>query len=250
MSSDAYLRGIISKYNPNRSAAIAAGQYIYPILSNWGNGYLLSAEFSGSLAKGTGVSLGSDADIFLSVSSTVPDTLEQIYETLHTAVSRAGYKTRKQNVSIGVIVNGCNIDLVPARRHSQYGSDHSLYKSKAQSWTQTNVDTHIRTIQNCGRIEEIRILKVWRSLHNLVMPSFFLELAVIDALYKAPQGNLSANVWKVFQHLRDNIERVRYIDPANSNNIISNDCSPMEKAAIAAQARIALQQSNWQTILW
>lgn len=250
MSADAYLREILKKYEVNTAGAENAGQHIYPLLVDWGNGYLLSASFSGSLAKGTGVSLGTDADIFLSLSSGLSDTLVQIYESLFKTMEGAGYRPRRQNVSIGVKVNGYAIDLVPARRQSQYGNDHSLYKSKTNSWTQTNVDTHINAVKNSGRIEEIRILKIWRALNNLELPSFLLELAVIDALHNAQRGNLAANVWKVFEHLRDNIERVRYIDPANSNNIISDDLTRAEKAAVAACASTALAQPTWNKIVW
>jgi tRNA nucleotidyltransferase (CCA-adding enzyme) len=141
VSADAYLREILKKYEVNAAGAESAGQRIYPLLVDWSNGYLPSASFSGSLAKGTGVSLGTDADIFLSLSSAVPETLAQIYEALFKTMEGAGYTPRRQNVSIGVKVNGYAIDLVPARRQSHYGNDHSLYKSKTNSWTQTNVDT-------------------------------------------------------------------------------------------------------------
>ena len=72
MTGDEYLRTVLAKYAVNTSGAEAAGQAIYPVLKQWGNVYLNSAEFSGSLAKGTGVSIGTDADIFLSLSSTTP----------------------------------------------------------------------------------------------------------------------------------------------------------------------------------
>jgi tRNA nucleotidyltransferase (CCA-adding enzyme) len=133
MTGDEYLVGILQKYAVNTVGAEAAGQTIYPVLQKWGGSYLNSAEFSGSLAKGTGVSIGTDADIFLSLSSSMPGTLADMYLTLYHAVTAAGYTARKQNVSIGVKVNGYSIDLVPGRRQSQYGNDHSLYLNKAKT---------------------------------------------------------------------------------------------------------------------
>ena len=143
MTPDQYLASLLSKYTVNVTTAKAAGNAIYPLLRQWGNSYLLSAEFSGSLAKGTGVSISSDADIFLSVSSSTPGTLADIYNSLLNAVIAAGYTARKQNVSIRVTVNSNSIDLVPGRRQSQWGDDHTLYRSKSQSWIQTNVAKHI-----------------------------------------------------------------------------------------------------------
>ncbi|HHT9147333.1 MAG TPA: hypothetical protein ACFYD4_16895 [Candidatus Wunengus sp. YC61] len=110
MTGDEYLTGILQKYAVNTEGAKAAGQTIYPVLQKWGNGYLNSAEFSGSLAKGTGVTIGTDADIFLSLSSSTPGTLADMHITLYNAVTGAGYTAHKQNVSIGVKVNGYSID--------------------------------------------------------------------------------------------------------------------------------------------
>lgn len=250
MTPDQYLASLLLKYTVNVTTAKAAGNAIYPLLQQWGNSYLLSAEFSGSLAKGTGVSISSDADIFLSVSSSTPGTLADIYNSLLNTVIAAGYTARKQNVSIRVTVNSNSIDLVPGRRQSQWGDDHSLYRSKAQSWIQTNVAKHISYVSGSGRIDEIRILKLWRSLHQLEFPSFFLEMATIDALSYSRNGNLAANVWKVLEHLRDNIQTVQYVDPANTNNVVSDDCTIFEKAAIATKAASSLTESNWGRIVW
>lgn len=250
MTGDEYLIGILQKYAPNTAGAEAAGQIIYPVLAKWGNSYLNCAEFSGSHAKGTAISIGTDADIFLSLSSTTSETLAEIFQKLYNAVTNAGYTARKQNVSIGVTVNGYSIDLVPGRRQSQYGNDHSLYRSKVNSWTQTNVATHIAYVQGSGRINEIKVLKVWRQLHGLEFPSFFLEMAVIDALAYARSGNLAVNVLTVLDHIRDKIRTVRYVDPANTNNVVSDDCTATEKIAIAAQAANSRAQQNWGGIVW
>lgn len=250
MSGDAYLRTILQKYAVNISGAQAAGNAIYPVIERWGNSYLVKAEFSGSLAKGTGISIGTDADIFISVSSTTPGTLSELYTSLYNAVSHAGYTARKQNVSIGTTVNGYKIDLVPGRRQSPNGNDHSLFKSKTASWTLTNINTHINYVGRSNRIEEIRLAKIWRQLHNLEFPSFYLEMAVIDSLRNSAVGNLSNNFIKVLEFFRDNIIATRYIDPANTNNIISGDLNAAQKAAISNQARLSRAQQNWGGIVW
>lgn len=250
MTGDEYLTGILQKYAPKTAGAEAAGQIIYPVLAKWGNTYLINAEYSGSHAKGTAISIGTDADIFLSLSSTTSETLAEIFQKLYNAVTNSGYTARKQNVSIGVKVNSYSIDLVPGRRQSQYGNDHSLYRSKANTWTLINVAKHIDYVQGSGRINEIKILKVWRQLHGLEFPSFFLEMTVIDALAYARTGNLAANVLTVLDHIRDKIRTARYIDPANTNNVVSDDCTATEKIAIAAQAANSRAQQSWGVIVW
>lgn len=250
MSADEYLSQLLASYAVNTTAAKAAGNQIYPILQTWGNGYLNRAEFSGSIAKGTGISLSTDADIFLSLSSTTPGTLEEMYTSLCNVVIAAGYPARRQDVSIGTTVNGYAIDLVPGRRQSQYGNEHSLYRNRTGTWTKTDVDSHITYVSNSGRVDEIRILKLWRIRHRLRMPSFYLEMAAIDALKYARTGQLANNVWGVLEHLRDNISSTRYVDPSNTNNVISDDCSAAEKDAISAMARSSLSMKLWNEIVW
>lgn len=229
MTGDDYLNSIITKYSVNVTGAQRAGQTIYPVIERWSNSYLIKAEFSGSLSKGTAISLGTDADIFISMSSNTPGTLSDLYNTLYNAISQAGYAARKQNVSIGTTVNGYKIDLVPGRRQSQYGDDHCLYRSKANSWTQTNITTHINHVTSSNRIIEIKLAKIWRQLHHLEFPSFYLEMAVVDALKYARQGNTAANFLTVLEHFRDHLESSRYMDPANTNNVISDDLSAAKK---------------------
>lgn len=250
MTADEYLQGLLPKYVVNVAGAKAAANTIYPVLQKWGNNYLNATTFSGSLAKGTGISISTDADIFLSLSSTTPGTLFDMYSSLYNAVTAAGYTARKQDVSIGVTVNGYSIDLVPGRRQSQYGGDHSLYRNRNGSWTQTNVDTHVSLVTGSNRIDEIRIMKLWRLRHGLSIPSFYLELAVIDSLHYARGGNTAANVWKALEHFRDYIATARYLDPANTNNVVSDDCTQAEKAAISAKARESLCKKTWAEIVW
>lgn len=250
MSAEDYLRGLVEQYAVNADGAKAAGNQIYPVLEQWSNGFLNKAEFSGSLAKGTGISLSTDADIFLSLSSTTPGTLADMYETLCNAVSSAGYPVRKQDVSVGTTVNGYSIDLVPGRRQSQYGNEHSLYRNRTGSWTKTDVQTHIALVSGSGRADEIRILKTWRARHSLRFPSFYLELAVLDALHYARHGDIATNVWRTLEYLRDNIKTARFFDPANTNNLVSEDCTASEKAAIAQQATASLGKKTWEEIVW
>ena len=211
---------------------------------------MVKAEFSGSMSKGTAISIGTDADIFISLSSTTPGTLQDVYDSLHFAVINAGYPARKQNVSIGTTVNGHKIDLVPGRRQDQYGNDHSLYKSKSRAWTKTNINTHINKVTSSNRVNEIKLTKIWRELHGLSFPSFYLELAVIDALKHARIGDLSSNFLKVLHFLAGDFTRSRYLDPANTNNIISDDLTAQEKQIIAASASEATRQTNWNRIVW
>jgi hypothetical protein len=250
MSADSYLSAVLTKYNVNHAGVHAQVLAIHPVIAKWAGTYLLETIYSGSIAKGTAVSLSRDADIFISLSSRTPDPLANVYAILHSALIQAGYQARKQNVSIGVTAAGYNIDYIPGKRQSQYGYDHSLYKSKARSWTKTNVKTHVSWVAGSGRLSEIRLTKIWRTLHGLEFPSFYLELAAIDCLAGSSTATVSGNFWKVLGFLSSDFPTRRYVDPANTNNVISDDLTQAEKQAIKTAASNARAQTNWQTIVW
>jgi hypothetical protein len=140
------------------------------------------------------------------------------------------------------------VDLVPAKHQGGNSDDHSLYRRRADTWTQTNVSRHNASVQKGGRISESRILKLWRDQKGLDFPSFYLELTTINALSGA-RGTLSQNVLKVLEYLHDTFADARVVDPANTNNIISDDLSAAGKAAIATAACQALNASDWNQIV-
>ena len=80
------------------------------------------------------------------------------------------------------------------------------------------------------------------------LPSFYLELTVIEALSGSSSG-LSENVWKIFAYLRDSYASARVVDPANTNNIISDDLSAADKVKIVNAAAAALKASDWNQIV-
>jgi hypothetical protein len=155
-----------------------------------------------------------------------------------------------------------SVDLVPGKRQNALSDDHSLYRRKADTWTKTNVFTHARTVVGAGRADEIRIVKLWRNQKGLDFPSFYLELSVIRALAAKPlpgllsynpMPTLSQRVIGVFEYLRDCFPAARIADPANSNNIISEDLTAQEKARVSAAAgaarEAAASASSWEDIV-
>jgi Nucleotidyltransferase domain len=239
--SDSYLAQILVReavpVGPS-SPALAAANRLLPVLRTWGNGYLMSALPSGSYAKGTANRSGTDIDLFLSVSETLSDNL---------AMKEAGYKPKRQNVSINVNVNGWDVDLVPGKRQNAWSTDHSLYRRKADAWTKTNIDTHIATVRTSGRSAAIRVLKLWRNQWGLDFPSFYLELTTIKAL-GGTNLTLSHQVAHALSYLKDSFENARVVDPANTSNIISDDLTKKEKKAISDAAERALAM-KWEQLV-
>lgn len=231
-------------------AVLGAATHFRPVIQQWAGQYLLDVSLSGSNAKGTAIQGATDADFFISLHPNTQETLKDIYDKLYQFLDQQKrYKLRRQNVSIGATYGATSVDLVPGKRQGLLNSDHSLYRSKKGTWTQTNVQTHINQVKSSGRIAEIRLLKIWRSLRDLEFPSFYLELVVIEALQGRWMHTLPQNVVCVLEYIRDNIETRRFIDPANTNNVISDDLVGSEKQKLAAAARTTLS-GNWNQFAW
>jgi hypothetical protein len=252
MTPDEYLQRILNReavdtgpYSPVRGVHATLDTIIW----GWAGNRLLTMHPSGSFMKGTANKSGTDIDLFISLSEQTTETLKEIYDKLFGWMNENGFVPTRQNVSINVRVNGYSVDLVPGKRQNSYGDDHSLYRSKAGTWTKTNVVTHVNHVIRAGRQRESRIIKLWRNQRQLEFPSFYLELTVIDALLPQFSGPLSDNVRKVFQYLRDRFPIARVVDPANTNNIISDDLSAAERTKIKLTAEHTLKASNWSDIV-
>ena len=251
MSADEYLEIILNR------EAVDTGQFspvrgvqavLYPIIQGWAGNQLLTVHPSGSFMKGTANKSGTDIDLFISLSEQTAETLKQIHDKLFDRMKDKGYAPTRQNVSINVRVNGYSVDLVPGKRQNSYGDDHSLYRRKADTWTKTNVVTHINHVARSGRLRECRVIKLWRNQKKLDFPSFYLELTVINALSQQYAGAISGNVRIIFEYLRDRFQTARVVDPTNTNNIISDDLSAADKAKIKAAADQALK-ATWNQVI-
>ena len=247
------IRWALSRYDvprgPSSQTEIVAAQ-LKPALTAWAGKALSQIAFSGSYAKRTGVKGTTDIDLFISLKADTPGTLKDIYENLFSFASAKGWGPRRQNVSIGINGAGIAIDLVPGRIQNGYQNYHRLWMHKKGSWTQTNIALQISTVQTSGRIEEIRALKVWRQNHGLDFPSFYLELTVLDALYRKPQGDLANNVLSVLSYLGESFATARVVDPSNTNNVVSDDLTAAEKKTIVDQAKKSQNESTWANVLW
>lgn len=254
MTANDYVLSVIRKHSLpmqiDRATELNVIAPIKSIISRWAGNCLCEIKLSGSRAKGTAIDISTDLDLFISLSSTTTTSLSDIYESLYNKVTGQGLTARKQNVSIGVTYKGKKIDLVPAKRQSQYGGDHSLYKRKSNTWTKTNIDTHISRVLHSGRRNEIIALKVWRENHKLEFPSILLETITIEALSGHSTTATADNILYMLRYIKENIRSLRVIDPANTNNIISNDLSTNEKQVLALQAEESLSEQYWRQIIW
>lgn len=255
-----YVASVVEKHAVHAgpdSAAVRAANEVIPAVKEWAGRYLLDVGLSGSYAKGTAITLGTDVDVFVSLSEVVGDNMKHIYWSLFQFLADRGLQPKAQNVSMRVDRNGTHVDVVPGRKHEGGAEDHTLYRRKKGNWVRTNVAEHVRLVLASGRTHEIRALKIWRERNRLDFPSFYLELMVMKALSDARNEGLAGNVERTFEYLSEKFIRARLLDPANAKNVVSDDLNPEERQAITVAARKALASiggaggsMGWEEVLW
>ena len=68
------------------------------------------------------------------------------YSRLYQKLSLTYGSVSRQNVSVRVNLNGLEVDVTPARKHSGNSHYHWIYVSKKDSIQQTNVQMHIKDV--------------------------------------------------------------------------------------------------------
>lgn len=257
MSAEEYVNHIVDKYQVDtrdNSQVYKTAIAFMGLAQEWAAGCHRSVVVSGSFAKLTAVSSvlagGSDIDLFISLTSNCNGTMKDLYESLYAFLAAKKFTVKRQNVSLGIKVGNVAIDFVPGRFQEGSAEDHTLYVRRGDTWKKTNVQEHIHYVLYSGRTKEIRALKIWKRLHGLEFLSFYVELFAIRAISQNPSSSVSANVWTALQAIRDHLNDWTIIDPANSNNIISEQHTYAEKQAIVAQANSSLGKSDWNQIIW
>ena len=258
---DEYLRLILNKKSSNYDAVAieAVKKFFYPIVIEWSNGYLNDYFVAGSIAKGVSIKGRSDFDFFVSVKSSCNNSLSEIYNTLFNTLSHyssiKGFTVRKQNVSLGIkglLYNyiPIDVDIVPAKQHAINSNYHSLYKSKQDSWIQTNVKGHIDLSKNSGRRDFIKLIKIWRECHKLEFPSINLELSVLEALKGYSYYiSLERGFNIIMEYFVDSFVYSKIVDPYNTNNIVSNDMTDNDKLLVKEKAKQTFS-TMWRNIIW
>ena len=74
------------------------------------------------------------------------------------------------------------------------------------------------------------------------------ETKLLTPEYK--KVRLSNRLERIFEYLSFEFENARIVDPANSNNIVSDELSSSEKEKIKKTAHSSLNTNNWSAVIW
>lgn len=258
--SNMYLNKILQKYNGKDISDYSDALFqLQTILKTWASSCYVDLLYSGSRAKGTAISIASDLDYLVSLKSECNENnggLKSIYDSLYKKLNSKYSSVSKQNVSVRIKLNGLEVDITPARKQTGNTDDHWLYVSKLDTRKQTNIQKHINDISQSGRINEIKLLKIWRELNHIDFSSIYLEYLLVNniLLNKSKDANsLATNFWYVLVELSKDTGNplfARIVDPANSNNILSDLLTVAEKNKIIAKAKTTIAPRKWESVVW
>lgn len=250
--SDLYLYQVLNKYNVPESHILTQISGITSALSDfYKDSGLLRVNLTGSIRKGTAISVSSDVDLMLSFSSTVKFTLKDIRNNLMTYLHGKGFVPQNKRVAVGINYAGYELDVTPAIRQSQWGNEHAVsVNTPDRVWQKTNIDKHIYIIANSGLQSEIRVMKIWKTRNSVKFPSVYLELLLIEYFKQNLKKTLSENVSSFITYLStQNWESKVIFDPANSNNKISSLLDAIQKRAVSSAAKNTLPRT-WAQAIW
>jgi len=266
MTADEYLQGTVAKYaveNGPASDGEREACALVRLISEWAGRDLVGFQLSGSYEKGTAVTLGTDVDILISVKK--PGDAKETYLSLYQHCLEKHLPPETHGVAIRITSNGVKVHIIPWNldRVEQEGSNgshagksdhqHTLYHHRQERVIETDLSKHADFVRESDRADEIRAFKIWRERQQLEWPSFFLELTVIQALADAdnPKSEaLANNISTVLRYLTTDFLRLPVIDPANADNVVSDELTSKEKSVIARAARKSLAMGAWERVIW
>lgn len=220
---------------------------------------------SGSYAKHDAINTKFDLDVCQPFKRNAFSTLEEMadavlifFENEFEDEHLVKYKTRKQRVSTGItfVIDGNEIqmDIVPGREllDNDYSATNRLNLhvraklAQPDTSTQTNIQEHIKLIK--GKNAErsiIRLLKIWKTNKNQSrLKSFFVELITIRAFENC--SDVPTGIWEklkmTMEYIGDNVQTIRLVDPANSNNVVSDTMTEFEKMNLHFDMKHILEQ--------
>jgi len=253
MTPQQYLEGLLEKYNLTEGQVAnvkAERQYVEDLLRTYFGSAIETVYYSGSYAKGTAINLSFDLDVCLYFRRDSFANLEEMYEMVLEALREEGLDANPQTVSIHVYFGGNDIDVVPARSLGDGTGNANLFVTTQRRPLQTNIPKHKEYMSKHQARPIIKLMKVWKHRHGIHFKSFALELLVIKALGDSPSGDFGAQLQKALEFARDHALDARLVDPANSNNIVS-DLTPVEdKQNLARQAAASVSKKTWEEVVW
>ena len=219
-------------------------------------------KYAGSREKGTLIAEKYDLDIVCYFPSSEARSLKEIRADVSNHLRKKYALQSKASVERIVSLKGIStpssyhVDVVPGRFIDRSKDVFLHVASGDKERMQTNLKAHIDHVVDSGCVPVIRLVKLWACRNSVDIKTFVLELFAVRALSGSHnKADLTKSFRQVLESLRDEFGRVQLVDPANTNNIVSQLVDSSAKALIAQAAKTALETvgesdeiADWQTV--
>jgi hypothetical protein len=188
-----------------------------------------------------------DLDIVVYWPNSTTSTIEDIYRAVGTVLQRNWNYVTSKTVSWELPFNGAfHIDVVPGKAIDSGFVEANLYRTDTGTRLKTSLKKHIDAVRGSGRTDAIRLLKLWRERRAVPFKkSFLLEMMTIEGCKGVRLDDLTGQVMAALGHIRDTIETCNVLDPANTNNSLSDDLGPAVRRQIKTAADAAYRATSW-----
>ena len=252
MDGHQYLASVLKKYEIDEQSISDLRNkrsYVELLLKQHYGSLIESIRYSGSYIKGTAINIHYDLDICVFFNHDSFGSLKDMFDNLGVFLRSNFALVSMQRVSWSIkFEDGVSVDVVPVRSLGDKSGDAYLYNSKNGTYTKTNIIKQIEYVKSSDVRPIIKLLKVWKYEWKVDIKSFVLELLAIKAL-EYPSGHYDVDFITVLKYIRDNIESVRLVDPANSSNVVSDLLSPSDKLTIKLITGVSLSNGTWNRII-
>lgn len=205
--------------------------------------------YSGSYGKKTIISEAYDLDIVVYFPKDTEYSLKNIFVGVGNVLKRHWNNAHEKSVGWELSFKGnFHIDIVPGRALDTLNKYANLYNARTGQPLKTSIKVHIDTISNSGRREIIKLVKLWKIRKKLPFKSFLLEQMVIEGCKGKRKDQLEKQLLAAFDYIYKTILHGRFVDPANTNNVISSLLTNGQKTQIRNYAKRAIDAKLWSEV--
>jgi hypothetical protein len=206
--------------------------------------------YAGSYGKHTMIRQRYDLDLVIYWPHDCNFTIKDIYDAVGSTLSKHLRVVNPKTVCWELpFEGGFHIDVVPGRALDARYYEANLHRTDTGTTLKTSLKKHIDTVRGSGRLDAIRLMKLWKERRSVPFKkSFLLELMTIEACSGISATDYSNQVAAALSHIHSTIETCSVKDPANSANILSDDLDKATRTSIKWAAEKALNAQYWTDV--
>lgn len=207
--------------------------------------------YAGSYGKHTMIKQRYDLDLVIYWPHDSNYKIKDIYDAVGSTLAKHYRAVNSKTVCWELpFEGGIHIDVVPGRALDAKYYEANLHRTDTGTTLKTSLKKHIDTVRGSGRLDAIRLMKLWKERRGVPFKkSFLLEIMTIDGCKGTSTTDYGAQLNAALTYIRDNIETCSVKDPANSANSLSDDLDKGTRARIKSAADSALKASYWSNVL-